>query len=160
MGTNQRVVPHLILISLAVNELATTRNKRRVIEYIMQQIPSLFIELQNAQGALLKLLDARERDDRKKGYWVLHTGRFPTSRQRRHSKVERSGGRRRLAELRRLRRICSRLWVRTTPKLNFHLRGNQHGEGQKSVSLQKTAEGKPRLTNLGSRPSEKCGKSA
>jgi hypothetical protein len=71
VGTNQRVVPHLILISLAVNELAATRNKRRVIEYIMQQIPSLFIELQNAQGALLKLLDARERDDRKKGYWVL-----------------------------------------------------------------------------------------
>jgi hypothetical protein len=69
--------------------------------------------------------------------------------------VERSGGRRWLAELRRLRRIFSRLWVRTTPKLNFHLRSNQNGEGQKSVSLQKTAEGKPRLTNLGSRSMRK-----
>jgi uncharacterized protein (DUF1330 family) len=37
----------------------------------MQQIPSLFIELQNAQRTLLKLLDARERNDMKKGYWVV-----------------------------------------------------------------------------------------
>ena len=35
-------------------------NKRRVIEYIMQQIPLLFIELQNAQRTLRKLSDAPE----------------------------------------------------------------------------------------------------
>jgi hypothetical protein len=40
-------------------------------------------------------------------------------------------------------------------ELNFDLRSNQNGEGQKSVSLQKTAEGKPRLTNLGSRSTRK-----
>jgi len=41
------------------------------------------------------------------------------------------------------------------------LRSNQNGEGQKSVSLQKRAEGKPGLTKLGARgPREKCGKTA
>jgi hypothetical protein len=40
-------------------------------------------------------------------------------------------------------------------ELNFHLRRNQNGEEQKSVSLQKTAGGKPRLTNLGFRSMRK-----
>ena len=37
----------------------------------MQQITLLFIGLQNAQRTMLKLFDARERSDMKKGYWVV-----------------------------------------------------------------------------------------
>jgi len=36
-----------------------------------------------------------------------------------------------------------------------HLRSNQNGEGQKSVSLQKRAEGKPSLIKLGAEVHEK-----
>ena len=37
----------------------------------MQQIPLLFIGLQNAQRTMLKLFDARERSEMKKGYSVV-----------------------------------------------------------------------------------------
>jgi len=67
-----------------------------------------------------------------------------------------------VAELHRLRRIfLSAMGADDTQIETSILRSNQNGEGQKSVSLQKRAEGKPGLTKLGARgPREKCGKTA